>query len=72
MKYIAKTGGFVGGVRIRKGDTFEFEGKPGKWMKPADAVKPTKPGKEAKEPTTFSEIAKIDGKAQGHKNGNAA
>ena len=34
MKYIAKSDGFVGGVRIRAGQTFKHEGKPGLWMEP--------------------------------------
>lgn len=74
MNYLAKEDGFVGGVRIRAGQTFAYEGKPGKWMEPVNATQPAKPvkAKDAKEPTTFSEIAKQDGKAQGHKNGNAA
>ncbi len=80
MNYLAKEDGFVGGVRIRAGQTFAYEGKPGKWMEPVKDQKkddkddePTKgKPKKADEPTTFSEIAKRDGKAQGHKNGNAA
>lgn len=67
MKFIAKTDGFVGGVRVRQGETFEFMGsRPGKWMQPvteAAQEKPAKKDKEPKEPTTFSEMAKRDSKA---------
>lgn len=70
MKFIAKTAGFVGGRRIREGETFEFNGKrPGKWMEPVKEeakAKPVKESKESSEPTTFSEIAKRDGAAQGN------
>lgn len=79
MNYLAKEDGFVGGVRIRAGQVFKYEGKPGKWMEPvkdeklADKVDSKVNGKKkGDEPTTFSEIAKLDGKAQGSKNGNAA
>jgi hypothetical protein len=72
MKYIAKSDGFIGGVRIRKGKAFDYEGKPGKWMEPAkdavkevepEQVKPKRKAKEA-EPTTFSEMAHRDGADQ--------
>lgn len=66
MMFIAKTDGFVGGRRVRAGETFEFKGKrPGKWMQPVTEEAKAKPSKESKEPTTFSEMAKRDGAAQG-------
>lgn len=36
MKYRAKEAGFIGGVRIREGQVFEHQGKPGKWMEPVN------------------------------------
>lgn len=76
MNYLAKEDGFVGGVRIRAGQVFAYEGKPGKWMEPVkDESEPAKPakGKKIKDegPTTFSEIAKADGAAQGQGNNDA-
>jgi hypothetical protein len=75
----ARQKGFYGAVLRYPGDVFPLApgAKPGKWMEVVDEsveqVKPakSKPKKDA-EPETFSEMAKVDGKAQGHKNGNAA
>lgn len=81
----ARQKGFYGDVLRYPGDVFSLApgAKPGKWMdvvkesdEPADeAEKPAKvskkKGKESDEPTTFSEIAKADGAAQGQGNNNA-
>lgn len=33
MKYVATQRGYIGRI-IEPGETFEYEGKPGSWMKP--------------------------------------
>jgi hypothetical protein len=78
MNYIAKSDGFVGGARIRKGQVFAYEGKPGKWMEPAPnqpvtakqlpAKSPKAEKTKAAEPTTMSELAKRDSAAQAPRN----
>ena len=59
MKYIASKDGYFGGKRIKEGEDVEApEGIESKWLIPEKDYKPRVVKPFAKEPSTYSEIAR--------------